>query len=697
MSAVRVSAPPTIDGRLDEPVWRSAARVTEFVQQRPLEGAPGSERTDVFIAYDSEALYVGVHAYYSDPTLMRANRVDRDATQNDDTVAIYFDPFLDQQRGYSFSVNGYGVQSDAMLVGTTTTPDTSWNVLFRSAGTPVEGGWTAEMAIPFRSLRYPGKGAGEVHRWGFQIQREIFGKNETVAWAPISNNVMGLLSQMGLLEGMRDLSTQRNLEVLPTVTTVATRRLDSAGGTIDDEIAEAGINVKYGLSSNVTLDVTYNPDFSQIESDRPQIEINQRFPLFFAELRPFFLEGQEIFKVPGPFAFLHTRTILDPQVGLKLTGKNRRTAFGLVVANDEAAGRAAAPVVPGGPPSEGSAMVASARVKVDTSRESFVAVIANDREFRDTHSRLALFDGSFRLGQNYRIQTTAGFTDHRDETGRRRRGHVLDTGFLKQGRALGFIIAENIVSPDFRNDAGFMSRVDYRKTIGNVSYRWWPQGRVINWGPRVQHERLYDFGGVLTDTTTSFTMQGTFANNISTTGAALRILERYRGVNFYKTRYTASATVNASRRVLLKADVSVGDETRFVVNPYLGRTWVFNGTVTLRPASRIQSDVTLNTTRFTDVRNDRVDFDVKILRATTTYQFTPRLLIRNILDANTLNRTLGLNLLGTYRVNAGTVFFVGYDDRYRQENRIDPVRYVESDYRRTNRAVFAKLQYLYRR
>src|SRR5262245_26109221 len=156
---VRVQQPPTIDGRLDDPAWKNAARITEFVQRRPLDGAPASEPTDVFVAYDSERIYFGIHAHYSEASLMRANRVDRDQIWEDDRVSVIFDPFRDQQRGYRLAVNGYGVQGDALIgntVGQTTAAaigDTSWNVLFASAGVISEDGWTAELAVPFKSLR----------------------------------------------------------------------------------------------------------------------------------------------------------------------------------------------------------------------------------------------------------------------------------------------------------------------------------------------------------------------------------------------------------------------------------------------------------------------------------------------------------------------------------------------------------------
>ena len=239
VSAIRASVPPRVDGRLDDAIWQDATRITEFVQQQPRDGAPASEQTEVYVAYDSSNLYIGVYAHYSDPSHIRANRSDRDRTFADDTVSVFFDTFLDQQRAYVFSVNGYGVQGDsildsrsgsmgggggggpgrgggggmgaiaggfgamlAMSTGGTPRGDSTWDALFDSGGTLVDDGWTAEMAIPFKSLRYPTRRGSESHRWGFQIVRTIPSKDETDVWAPVSRDVAGFLTQMGLLDGL---------------------------------------------------------------------------------------------------------------------------------------------------------------------------------------------------------------------------------------------------------------------------------------------------------------------------------------------------------------------------------------------------------------------------------------------------------------------------------------------------------------
>jgi hypothetical protein len=690
-------APPEIDGRLDDATWQAAARITTFIQQEPVEGAPASEATEVTLAYDRDNLYVGIYAHYADVNVIRANHVDRDQTGDDDTVSIYIDPFRDQQRAYVFSVNGYGVQSDA-IAGSDGGRDSSWNQLYRSAGRLVRDGWTAELAIPFKSLRYPARSEGDTHRWGFQIRREIESRDEASVWAPISRDIPGFLKQMGLLEGLTGLSRSRNLEVQPTVTVIDGGTLDRGSGVFARETEpQAGANVKYGLTSNLTLDVTFNPEFSQIESDRPQIEVNQRFPLFFSELRPFFIEGQEIFQLPGPVTFVHTRTIVDPRYGAKLSGKVGRTTLGFVVANDEAPGK----VDDRADPAFGrSATTVIGRARYDLYSESFVGVIATDREFLDRYSRLGGVDGNFRLGVNHRFGFRAIASDRRDERGTRNTGTLLDMAFRKEGRNLSYAVTHYEIEPGFGTDAGFVRRVDTKQTSLSVDYRWWPESWITDWGPSGDYSRNYDYAGVLQNEKYSASADIGFARNIGADIGVVREMERFGGVDFWKTRASFSGHIDTSRVVSLGGSYNAGDQIRFVDDPFLARGTEFSVDLTLRPFSRLQSRIDLDSSRLVDQRaggGSGVEvFDVKTYRALTTYQFTNRLLVRNIAELNSFNKTLGLNLLLTYRVNAGTVFFAGYDDRYQQGGRIDATRFPVNAYQRTNRALFTKFQYLFR-
>ena len=725
----RTEARPDIDGRLDDLVWRNAVRITEFVQESPFEGAPASEDTEVWISYDNQNLYLAFHAHYEDPGIMRASRVDRDQSWRDDNITVYFDPFLDQQRAYAFSINGYNVQGDEIVNARGRTGrsgrssgggfssrgipwgDRSWDALFDSAAQIVDDGFTAEMAIPFKSLRYPQRGRDVPHRWAFQIVREIRQKDENVVWAPISRGVSGFLPQMGLLEGMTNLSMSRNLEIMPVATGIQLGSLDTSNGAFvrDKAQPEGGVNVKYGITSNLTADFTVNPDFSQIESDRPQIEINQRFALFYPELRPFFLEGAEIFNVFGPVNFVHTRTIRDPDWGAKITGKVGRTSVGFLAANDAAAGAVAGLA---GPEGDAAANVLIGRARYDLYAESHIGAMVTNRDFLGSHSRMVLADGAFRLGQTQSLGFTAVQTDQRDLDGVDSRGTLFDVNYRLQGRHWNIFSGTYLLSPDFRTEVGFVQRTDQQRNVTTIGYRFWPESWIINWGPSFSYGRNWNFDKVLEDEQFQAGLNTSFANNISASIRVNRDMERFLGVNFDKLSYRAFGRVSSSNRFSIGGFYQYGDEVRYEENPFLGRGGSGGMFLTLRPVPRFQSQINLNTSRLIDPRidpeeRDPLVFDVTIVRALSTYQFTDRLTLRNIAEYNTLQRTAGLNLLVSYRVNAGTVFYIGYDDRYRQGSLIlgddldgdglqDYLFPSVTTLQRTNRAFFTKFQFLFR-
>ncbi|HIC58104.1 MAG TPA: hypothetical protein EYO94_11935 [Acidobacteria bacterium] len=705
---MRTDSPPTIDGRLDDPVWRSATMLSQFVQQAPLDGAPATEETEIYIAYDSDNLYFGFYLHYADPTIMRANRVDRDTAYLDDLMTVYFDTFMDQQRTYDFDVNGYNVQGDGILnsggrrgrMSPIPPADRSWDTLFYSGTQIVADGYTAEMAIPFKSIRYPQQAPGVEHRWGFQIVREVKAKNqESIVWAPMSRDVQTFMSQMGVLEGMTDLSTSRNLEILPTVTTVQAGSLNTTGDFVNDTTPEAGLNVKYGVTSNLTVDFTVNPDFSQIESDRPQIDVNQRFPLFYQELRPFFLEGAEIFEFASPINFVHTRTIVDPNFGGKVTGKVGRTTLGFLVTDDTAAGKRDDP---SDPAFGQNAKVTIGRARYDLYSESHIGATFTDREFLDSYSRVAVIDGQFRLGQATRLNFIAAQSQHRDEDGNELDGPALGALLGHTGRNFTASTFFGRTDPDFRTDVGFVRRVDQQRNLTTIGYRWWPEHWIINWGPTANYQLNFNHAGIREDEVMGGGVNFEFSRNIRASVKADQTLERFGGINFHKTSYNVSASTSTNRLFTLRGNFTAGDEIYFdPENPYLGRTVQTRLSTVLRPTPRLTSQVDLNTSRFTDIRvGSKEVFDVKILRALSTFAFTDRMLVRNITEYNSFSRKLGLNILLNYRLNALTVFYVGYDDHYRQADLIpdlmDDEFFPARAFRRTNRAVFMKLQYLFR-
>ena len=720
VTPTRTDTPPEIDGMLDDEIWLTATHVTEFTQQSPFEGEPPSEETDVYIAYDSDNLYFAFRAHYKDPSIMRANRVDRDRASMDDLMTVYFDTFMDQQRGYDFDVNGYGVQGDGIMsaargggrgrggsraVSGIPPADRSWDALFETGARIVEDGFVAEMAIPFKSLRYPMPPEGEPHRWGFQIVREIKSRDfENDVWAPMTRDETSFFAQMGVLEGMTDLSTSRNMEILPTFTAIQYGEIDPTRPGFENQDADpdAGVNIKYGITSDLTADFTVNPDFSQIESDRPQIEVNQRFPLFFSELRPFFVEGAEIFNIQAPVTFVHTRTIVDPDYGAKLTGQVGRFSLGLLTANDVAPGRLEDPADVG---FEKTAQTVIGRVRYDLYAESNVGAIFTDREFVDSHSRLIGADGNFRLSPTIGADFRAVGSFFKDVGENEVDGHMFQAGVRRSSRFWSWGLTGYEISPEFATEVGFVRRTDTRRLEGNLGYRFWPETWLIDWGPQLTLGRTYDFDDVLQDENLSARVNFSFARNISLNASFDQDLERFGGIDFTQRRISVGGSVNTNRRYQFGGNISFGNQI-FFAGPFLSDQfrWSVNGT--LRPLDRLQTSLNFTSSQLTNPNGGGAElFDIKIIRSQNYLQLTDRLGLRNITEWNTEDQTFDLNFLFNYRVNAGTVFFLGYDDHYQQADLIEGDRdgdgiaeqlFFRDSLRRTNRAIFVKLQYLLR-
>jgi hypothetical protein len=263
------------------------------------------------------------------------------------------------------------------------------------------------------------------------------------------------------------------------------------------------------------------------------------------------------------------------------------------------------------------------------------------------------------------------------------------------------------ISPDLDTGVGFVRRTDIRQATTTLGYTFWPEDSwIINWGPSANYMRNYNYDDVLEDERVALTMNFDFARNVSLSGTVASEMERFGGIDFDKQIFSVSADVNTSRSYQVGANLSVGDAVRYGANPFLASSVSWGLNATLRPISRIQTTLNLNSSRLTDPRNgDSEEFDVKILRSRTDIQFTDRIGLRNIAEWNTLDETLDLNVLLNYRVNAGTVFYVGYDDHHMQADLIEGDRdgdgideqlFFSDELRRTNRALFVKLQYLIR-
>ncbi len=462
-----------LDGDLGDAVWSQAAVLTGFTQTEPVEGAPASERTEVRVFYTPAALYVGVRAFAKDPSRIRSSLAERDKILRDDQVQILLDTFYDQRRAFAFYVNPLGIQQDGILNEggarrREDRADFSPDFLWQSRGRLTPEGYTVELRIPLKSLKFAG---GRTQTWGINVIRSIAASGAEEAWAPLSRGNPSRLAQSGTLQGIHGLRPGRLVEVNPTATA---RRLGTTGshGFARGELEpDLGVNLKYGLTSNMTLDATINPDFSQVEADAGQITVNERFAISVPEKRPFFLEGGDIFGTPEPLVY--TRTIVDPSAGVKLTGKVNGFSVGYLGAVDESPLAARGGFAPRGE----RAVFNIARVQRDVGSGSSIGALLTSRETGDAFNRVLGVDARFRFGGVYswQLQGAESWTrawrpdpaglDSAGAAGSRvavatheRAGHLLHTAVDRSGRRWGFRLQARDVPQEFQSQAGFVRR-----------------------------------------------------------------------------------------------------------------------------------------------------------------------------------------------------------------------------------------------
>lgn len=485
--APRLEASASVDGVLDEEAWAAAAVLDGFHQYEPVDGRPAEERTEVLVWYAPDAIHFGIRAYDSRPASIRATNADRDAIDSDDHVLIYLDTFNDQRRAYLFGVNPLGVQQDGVRTEGASSAgnifggsiDTNPDFIFESAGALTDDGYVVEVRIPFKSLRFP---AAPEQTWGLNILRKVQRTGYRDTWTDVRRANASFLLQAGSMTGLRDLQRGVVVEVQPFVTaSLQGERLDTGSFDRDDVDPDAGANFRLGFT-NLTLDATLNPDFSQVETDVGQVTVNERFDLFFPEKRPFFLEGIELFSTPNQL--IYTRRILNPLGGAKLTGKFGRVGVAYLNAFDEA-------------PEGVDALFNIARLRADFGENSLVGLTATDRSVMDgpDYNRVVAADLRYVFGRMYYFEAQAGASFQpvlATPDGETFTSTGTDASPLwkleldRTGRNFGFNYQLNGIGETFEAASGFVPRSD------NVS------GHVFN--------RLTAYGarGALIETFTVF-------------------------------------------------------------------------------------------------------------------------------------------------------------------------------------------------
>jgi hypothetical protein len=491
--------PPVIDGKLDDEVWKSATVFKDFYQWRPSDSAPPAERTEVFAGYDTRFLYFAFHAY-GEPSKVRASVAKRDSIFDDDVVGVILDTFNDRRRAYELLFNPLGIQMDGFLTEGGN-DDFSVDIVMESKGMVTPDGYTVEVAIPFKSLRYE---AGKGKLWGIHILRIVKHANgETDSWMPISQDESGLLSQAGHITGLEGISTERTLELIPSLTLsetgkrkppITVAQMSDGGRFVNEPIKfDPGLTGKYSITPTVTLDFALNPDFAQVESDQLVVTANQRFPIFFEEKRPFFLEGIDIFRTQ--IQAVHTRAIIDPDVAVKLTGKLGRNTFGFLVASDNGPGNFNEDERLNANPRflDKNASVGVLRLKRDIGKsDSFLGFIGTHYRFVDRYNELAGFDGRFRIDKQKNLDWQVlgshsrrffFYPDEGRSLDRKQNGVNYSINYNEDRRHFGQEISVEGRTRFYTSDVGFTRRVNTNNVNWFLRYNSEPKpkAKLVSW------------------------------------------------------------------------------------------------------------------------------------------------------------------------------------------------------------------------
>ncbi|MEP6832024.1 MAG: DUF5916 domain-containing protein [Gemmatimonas sp.] len=466
----RIETSVTIDGKLDEPVWQQASRLKDFSRYAPTDGDAADDSTEVFVWYSPTALHVGVRAYAA-PGTVRATLADRDKMFTDDYIGIFIGTFNDGRQATVFSANPLGVQGDGIVVesgqsssgfgglsvGREAT-DISPDYVFQSKGRLTEYGYEIEFRIPFKSLTYQ---PADVQQWSFNVLRKVQSRGYEYSWAPAKRAAASYIGQHGHLTGLTELSRGLVLDVAPVIT----RSVNGAdvGGDYRyaDHPFKVGGNVRWGITNNLTLNGTIQPDFAEVESDANQIVTDPRQAVRFAEKRPFFVDGVEQFNVPS--GLVYTRRIIAPLGAAKLTGKIAGTNVAFLTALDDTLNSVSTHDHP---------VFTMLRVQRDITPAARIGVIYTGKEDGDSYNRVGGADFRINMAKIYSAQLQGVWS-----TTARPKVPILTAplwsgSFARQGRTFGARYSLSGVDDDFRTSSGFIGRaaiahmiVDHRYTL----------------------------------------------------------------------------------------------------------------------------------------------------------------------------------------------------------------------------------------
>lgn len=677
-----------VDGRLDESFWQKALVLELNYEISPGENITPPVRTEVLLTYTDNYLYAAFRAFDPEPGAIRAVYTDRDNISDHDYVGLVLDTFNDERRTYDFYCNPLGIQTDGSQ---TSEGWVEWDAIWNSAGRITPDGYIVEMSIPFSSLRFQRKSGDQV--WGIDAIR-IYPRNvkHSISLFPTDRNNNCYMCQFDKLIGFEGAKPGKNLEFDPTLSTLLTEKRApfSTGEFVNKKKVEPGLTARWSFTPNLTLSAAVNPDFSQVEADVAQLDINTQFALYYPEKRPFFMEGADIFNMP--LNAVYTRSLADPDWGVKLTGKEGSHSIGFYSAQDHITNL----LFPGAQLSNSTSrnmrtIGTVLRYRLDVGKASTVGLLVTDRESEKQEgenyfNRLAGFDAFWRFNtKKYikfqfltsRTRYPGSVANDYGQPGGGFSGSALDFMFRHESRNFGYYATYRQVSPGFRADLGFIPQVGYRKAVATMIFASWKNPgywyTFINAIPSFEYE--VDFNDKLIYKTFKVTSYYQGPSQTSIAMEARFGKQSFMGTLFPLNQGEFYITIQPSGALSFSLDVLYGDQIDFD---------------NIRPATQLMfaPGLKYKLGRHISLSMDhiferlKVDlgrlYTANVTNLRLVYQFNARTFLRTILQyvdynynvANYLApidprfKHLFTQALFSYKINPQTVLFLGYSNNY---------------------------------
>lgn len=694
---LKVDTSPIIDGKLDDQIWQKAPQLTGFKTYYPDYGIDMADQTVVYYAYDRENLYFAYRCFDSEPSKIKGSVTRRDNIRSEDWICINLDSFNDQQALYGFYVNPVGIQEDTRFANGR--EDAGIDLVWYSAGQIDSAGYTLEIQIPFKSIRFANKEPVEM---GVIFERRISRRGEQGTQPPLKpERGMAFLTQMQpmRLEGIKHYQL---LEVLPAVTHSQQSAQDHGRLALQKRDYEGSLTAKYGLTSELIFDGTYNPDFSQVEADAGQVDVNLRFALFFPEKRPFFLEGNENFNFAGSAeddplsALVHTRNIVNPIAGMKLSGKiGKKNFLATINAFDKL------PDDQGERAGQGKyARFNVFRYKRALRGDDYIGAIYTGREREHSFNRVLGVDGQFRVNESSHLGYHAFVSQTQDSSLGLSPGdkeHALGVDYVYSTRNLDVNLGAQDLSNHFNSETGFVTRTGITRVRASVAPKFYPRSTLIRRvDPYFYTAQIKDKPSDLYETDNALLLRLILHGNASISLRYAYATEIFLAEKFDVGGLTISGSRQFSKQFSTSISYRTGKLIRFVNDPYQGHGRTASASLTYQPSDNLNANLVLSYSDFYRDADDQKDFEVTIVRGRLTYQLNRFLFFRGIVENNTFRKRLLTDFLASFTYIPGTVIHLGYGSLY-EKLKFEDDAYVGSNrFLETRRGIFFKTSYLWR-